>query len=137
MSYATSSPLVSEKLFTKTIRELVETVDGKLTTLTNNINLNTDNKIDASTKTFKSHATNIHFIMSVMAMELQQSNTRIHNIIQMLAATSPDPPNNHTASLPQAPNTSTANGREPNTHLVPSGFFGAQYWSPSPSLHKD
>ena len=92
MSNAASSPLVSKKLFTKTMRELVETVDGKLTTLANNINLNTDKKIDTSTETLKSHATDIHSIMSAMAIEFQQSNTRIHNIMQTLAATSPDPP---------------------------------------------
>ena len=61
---AASSPLVSEKLFTKTIKELVETVDGKLTTLTNN----TDKHIKASTDTLKTHATDIHNIMSAMAM---------------------------------------------------------------------
>ena len=132
MSNATPSPLVSEKLFTKTMRELIETVDEKLTSLTNNINLNTDKKIDASTETLKSHASNIHSIMSSMTMEFQQSNTRIHNIMQTLAATSLDPPR-----LPQAPNTSTANGGEPNTHLAPPGFFGAHYRCPSPSLHKD
>ena len=39
MNNTASSPLVSEKFLTKTIKELVDTVDGKLTTLTNNINL--------------------------------------------------------------------------------------------------
>jgi hypothetical protein len=88
---AAASPLVSEKIFTKAIKELAETMDDKLNTLTNNINLNTDMRIEASTDTLKSHATNIHNIMSAMAMEFQQSNNRIHNIMQTLAATSPDP----------------------------------------------
>lgn len=71
---AASSHLVSEKFFTKTIKELVETVDGKLTTLTHQINLNTDRKIEASTDTLKTHATNIHNIMSVMTMKFQHFN---------------------------------------------------------------
>ena len=136
---AASSPLVSEKLFTKTIKELVDTVDGKLTSLTNNINLNTDKRIEASTETLKTHATNIHTIMSAMAMEFQQSNNRIHNIMQTLAATSPEPPHTNIARLPQAPSTSMLNAYvgEPTTHLVPPGFAGTNYRSPSPSLHKD
>ena len=87
-----SLPLVSEKLFTKAIKELANTMDDKFTTLTNNINLNTDMRIEASMDTLKTHATNIHNIKSAMAMEFQQSNHRIHNIMQTLAATSPDPP---------------------------------------------
>ena len=89
---AASTPLVSERLFTKIIKELVNTVGDKLTALTNNINLNTDKRIEASTDTLKIHATNIHNIMSAMAMEFQQSNNRIYNIMQTLAATSPKPP---------------------------------------------
>ena len=136
---AASSPLVSEKFFTKTIKELVETVDDKLTTLTNNINLNTDNRVEASTETFKTHATNLHNIMSAMAMEFQQSNHRIHNIMQTLAATSPEPPNNF-ARLPHAPSTSMANAQAGDNnmhHIAPPGFSGAHYRSPSPSIHKD
>ena len=67
-------------------------MDDKLTALTNNINLNTDKHIEASTDTLKTHATNIYNIMSAMAMEFQQSNNRIHNIMQILATTSPEPP---------------------------------------------
>ena len=125
---AASSPLVSEKFFTKTIKELVETVDGKLTTLTNNINLNTDKRVEASTDTLKTHATHIHNIMSAMAMEFQQSNNRIHNIMQTLAATSPEPPHGNIARLPQAPSTSNAH------QLTPPGFH---HRSPSSSTHKD
>ena len=137
---AAASPLVSEKLFTKTIKDLVATVDNKLTTLTNNINLNTDTRIEASTETLKTHATNIHNIMSAMAMEFQQSNNHIHNIMQTLAATSPEPPHATIARLPQAPSPSMANTYtgDTNAHqLAPPGFSGVHYRSPSPSLHKD
>jgi hypothetical protein len=37
---AAASPLVSEKLFTKIIKELVDTVDDKLTSLSHNIDIN-------------------------------------------------------------------------------------------------
>ena len=73
------------------MKELVETMHDKLTSLTNNINLNTVIRVEASTETLKTHVTNIHNIMSAIAMEFQQSNHRIHNIMQTLAATSPDP----------------------------------------------
>ena len=136
---AAGSPLVSEKFFTKTIKELVETVDGKLTSLTHQINLNTDTKIEASTDTLKTHATNMHNIMSAMAVEFQHSNNRIHNIMQTLAATSPEPTHVNIARLPHAPSSSMVNTHagEPNTLLAPPGFSGAHFRSPSPSLHKD
>jgi hypothetical protein len=89
---AASSPLVTEKLFNKALKELTDFIDDKFTTLTHTINHNMDMRIEASTDTLKTHATNIHGIMSAMAMEFQQSNHRIHNIMQTLAATSPDPP---------------------------------------------
>ena len=137
---AASSPLVSEKLFTKTMKELAETMDNKLTTLTHNINLNTDMRIEASTDTLKTHATNMHNIMSAMAMEFQQSNNRIHNIMQTLAATSPDPPpHTNTARLPHAPSTSLTNahaGDNNTPQLAPPGFPSAHYRSSPSSLHK-
>jgi hypothetical protein len=137
---ATSSPLVSEKLFNKALKELTETMDDKLTSLTHNINLNTDMFIEASTDTLKTHATNIHSIMSVMAMEFQQSNPRIHNILQTLAATSPDPPHTNVARLPSAPNTSMANiyvGDNNNAnHLAPPGFTNNHYRNSPSSFHK-
>ena len=136
---AASSPLVAEKLFTKIIKELVATMDDKLTTLTN-INLNTDMRMEASIETLKTHATNVHNIMSAMAMEFQQSNNCIHNIMQTLVATSLEPPHTTIARLLQAPNTSMADtyaGDANAHHLAPSGYSGAHYWSPSPSLHKD
>lgn len=40
------APLVMQQLFTKTMRDLVEVVDGKLATLTHNINLNTDRRVE-------------------------------------------------------------------------------------------
>ena len=136
---AASSPLVSEKLFTKTIKDLVAMVDDKLTTLTNNINLNTDKRIEASTETLTTHATNIHNVMSAMAIEFQYSNNRIHNLMQTLAATTPEHP--HTTLIRLAPplGTSPANAQEGDNmhHLAPPGFSGAQYRSPSSSLHKD
>ena len=136
---AATSPLVSEKFFAKTIEELVDTVDGKLTSLTHNINLNTDKRIEASTDTLKTHATNIHNIMSAMAMEFQHSNNRIHNIMQTLAATTPEHPNANIARLPQTPSSPMVNAHagEPNNHLAPPGFSGAHYRSPSPSVHKE
>ena len=83
---AATAPLISEKTFTKAMKELVEKMDDKLITLTNNINFNMDMRNEASTDTLKTHATNIHNIMSAMAKEFQQSNHRIHNIMQTLAA---------------------------------------------------
>jgi hypothetical protein len=130
---AASSPLVSEKIFTKALKDLTESMDDKLTTLTHNINLNTDMRIEASTDTLKTHATNIHGIMSAMAMEFQQSNHRIHNIMQSLAATSPDPLTN-VVRLPPTPSTSmditNAN------HLAPPGFANPHFGHPPSSLQK-
>ena len=136
---AATSSLVLEKYFTRTIKELVDTVDGKLTTLTHNINLNTDKRIEESTDTLKTHATNIHSIMNAMAVEFQQSNHRMHTIMQTLASTTPESPHTNLARLPHTPTTSMANAHagDPNTHLAPPGFTGVQYRSPSSSLHKD
>ena len=136
---AATSPLVSEKFFARTIKELVDTVDGKLTALTHNINLNTDKRIEESTDTLTTHATNIHSIMSAMALEFQHSNNRIHNIMQTLAASTPDPPNANLARLPHTPTKSMVNAYvgDPNTTLAPPGFSRAQYRSPSSNLHKD
>lgn len=39
---ATNNCLVMDKFFTKTTKDLVDRVDGKLATLANNINMNTD-----------------------------------------------------------------------------------------------
>ena len=139
MHNAASSPLVSEKLFTKTIKDLVATVDDKLTTLTNNINLNTDKRIEASTETLTTHATNIHNVMGAMAIEFQHSNNRMHNLMQTLAATTPEHPHTTLARLAPPFGTSPANVQEGDNmhHLAPPGFSGAQYRSPSTSLHKD
>jgi hypothetical protein len=131
---AASSPLVSEKLFTKALKDLTATMDDKLTTLTHNINLNTDKRIEASTDTLKTHATNIHGIMSTMAIEFQQSNNRMHNIMQSLAATSPDPPHTTLARLPPAPSTSMDNNTD--THMAPPGFTNTNYRNSPSSLHK-
>ena len=132
---ATSSPLVSEKLFTKALKDLTDTMDDKLTTLTNNINLNTDMRIEASTDILKTHATNLRSVMSAMAMEYQQSNHRMHNLMQTLAATSPDPLNANAARLPPAPTTSLDNNTD--NQLAPPGFPTAHYRTSSSSLHKD
>ena len=43
-----SAPLMSEKIFIKVMDDLADTMDDKLTTLTNNINLNTDMRIKNS-----------------------------------------------------------------------------------------
>lgn len=94
-------------------------VDGKLITLTNNINLNTDKQIKASTDTLKTHATNIHNIMNAIAMEFQQSNNRIHNITQTLVTTSPKIPptiHNNIVRLPHASSTSMANAHAGDTN---------------------
>lgn len=133
---AASSPLISEKFFTKTIKDLVDTVDDKLTNLANNINLNTDKQIEASTDTLKTHASNMHHIMSAMALEFQNSNNRMHNIMQSLTATSSEPPN--IARLSHPPNTSMANAYiGDDTNLAPPGFNGMYLRSPSSSLNKD
>jgi hypothetical protein len=89
---AAASPLLSEKHVNKAMKDLTDTMDVKLNTLTNNINQHTDKQIETSTDTLKSHAANIHNIMSAMAMEFQQSNQRMHNIMHTIAATLPDPP---------------------------------------------
>jgi hypothetical protein len=130
---AASSPLVSEKIFTKALKELTESMNDKLTTLTHNINLNTDMRIEASTDTLKTHATNMHSIMSAMAIEFQQSNHRIYNIMQTLASTSPDPPTT-VARLPPTPSTSMdiTNANQ----LAPPGFPNPHYGNPPSSLHK-
>jgi hypothetical protein len=120
---AASSPLVSEKLFTKALKNLTTSMDDKLTTLTHTINHNTDMRIETSTDTLKAHATNIHGIMSAMALEFQQSNHRIHNLMQTLAATSPDPPTANVARLPPTPSTSM-------------DITNAHYGNPPSSLHK-
>ena len=133
---AATSPLVSKKIFTKVIKELAETMDNKLTMLTNNINLNTDMRIEAFTDMAKIHATNIHNIMSAMAMEFQQSNHRIHNIMQTLTATSLDSP---PARLPYAPGPPLANTHVSNNNvaiLVPPRCFSAHYRGSPSSLHK-
>ena len=72
---AASSPLVSEIFFAKFIKELVETVDDKLTTLPHNINTNTEKQIEITTDTLKIHASNMHHIMNVMALKFQQSHS--------------------------------------------------------------
>jgi hypothetical protein len=131
---AASSPLVSEKLFTKALKELTHTMDDKLTTLTHNINLNTDMRIEASTDTLKTHATKIHSLMSAMAMEFQQSNHRMHTIMQSLTATSPDPPNINIARLPPAPSTSKDNRND--NQLAPPGFPHTNYSNSPSSLPK-
>lgn len=60
---ATSTPLVLERNFTHTMKELVETVDSKLATFANSINLNTDRRTTESTETLKTHALNMHNVM--------------------------------------------------------------------------
>jgi hypothetical protein len=86
-NHAVATPPLSEWNFTKVMKNLVETMDVKLNTVTNHINHNTDVRIEASTETLKAHAVNIHNIMSAMATEFQQSNHRIHNIMQTIAGT--------------------------------------------------
>ena len=134
---ATTTPLVSEQLFTKIIKDLVETVDEKFTMLANTINLNTDKQVAASTETLTTHATNIYTIMNAMALEFQHSNNRMHSIMQTLAATTPELNQPLTARLPQTPSTSMANTYAGDMHLAPPGFTGTHRRSPSTSLHKD
>jgi len=136
---AVSSPLLSEKNFNKTIKDLVATVDDKLTTLTNNINLNTDKRIEASMETLTTHATNMHNVMSAMALEFQNSNHRMHNLMQALTATTPELPHVTSSRLPPTLGTTLANAQEGATihQLAPPGFSGAQFRSPSTSFHKD
>ena len=132
-NHAATSPLLSEKHFNKVMRELVDTMDVKLNTMTTHINLNTDTRVEASTETLKTHAANIHNIMSAMASEFQQSNHRIHNIMQTIATTLPDPP--IPARLPHMPHnpideTTTA-------QLAPPGFTSSHYRNSPTSYHKD
>ena len=131
-NHAATTPLVSETFFKKTMKNLVETMDTKLNTLTTHINQNTDARVEASTETLKTHAANIHNIMSAMASEFQQSNHRIHNTMQTIATTLPDPP--IPARLPHMPHnplddTNTA-------QLAPPGFNTSHYRNSPSSYHK-
>jgi hypothetical protein len=132
---AASTPLLSEKLFTKTMKDLTDNMDVKLTTLTHNINQNTDKRIDASTDTLKLHAANIHNIMSAMAMEFQQSNQRMHNIMHTIAATLPDPPPPQ-APAGRLPQDTSTHAEDANMPLAPPGFNLAQYNNSPSSYHK-
>ena len=132
-NHAAATPLVSEKLFIKAMKDLAKTMDVKLNTITNNINHNTDVRIEASTETLKSHVANIHNIMSAMAMEFQQSNHRIHNIMQTIAATLPEPP--LPARLPHMPHNPTDNTNAPQ--LAPPGFNTSHYRNSPSSYLKD
>ena len=131
-NHAAATPLVSEKLFNKAMKDLVETMDVKLNTISNHINHNTDTRIEASTETLKSHAANIHNIMSAMAMKFQQSNHRIHNIMQTIATTLPDPP--LPARLPLMPHHPTDANNAPQ--LAPPGFNNGHYRNSPSSYHK-
>ena len=130
---AAASPLLSEKTFTKAMKELTDTMDVKLNTLSNNINQNTDKRIEASTDTLKSHAANIHNIMNAMAMEIQQSNQRIHNIMHTIATTLPDPPPPQ-APAGRLPQDSNTHADDINMPLAPPGFHHGQY-NDSPSSY--
>lgn len=114
-------------------------MEDKLTTITHTINHNTDVRIEASTDTLKMHATNIHNIMSAMAVEFQHSNSRIHNIMQTLAATTPDPLKTNIARHPHTPSTSLLNAHEGDTNppqQAPPGFSNALLRNSPSSLHK-
>ena len=133
---AAASPLVSEKLFPKALKDLADTMDIKLNTITTNINQNTDKRIETSTDTLKSHAANIYNIMNAMAMKFQQSNQRIHNIMHTVATTLPDPPPPQAPAgrLPQHTITHT---EDTNMPLAPPGFNPGQYTNSPSSYHKD
>ena len=107
-------------------------MDVKLNTITNHINHNTDTRIEASTETRKSHAANIYNIMSAMATEFQQSNHRIHNIMQTLAATLPEPP--LPARLPHTSHNPTDTNN--TSQLAPPGFNANHYRNSPSSYHK-
>ena len=114
-NHAAATPLVSEKLFNKSMKDLIEIIDVKLNTITNHINHNTDVKIEASTEILTSHTANI---MSAMVTEFQQSNHRIHNIMQTIAAILPDPP--LPAHLPHMPHNPMDDTNM--SQLAPPGF---------------
>jgi hypothetical protein len=108
-------------------------MDIKLNTVTNHINHNTDIRIEESTETLKSHAANIHNIMSAMATEFQHSNHRIHNIMQIIAVILPDPP--LPVRLPHVPFNSMDDTN--TSQLVPPGFNTSHYRNSPSSYHKD
>jgi hypothetical protein len=114
------------------MQDLVETMDVKINTVTTHINHNTDARIEASTETLKLHAANIHNIMSVMAMEFQHSNHRIHNIMQTIAATLPDPP--LPVRLPHMP-INPMDDTNPS-QLAPPGFTPNPYRPSTSTYHK-
>ena len=132
-NHAAATPLVSEKFFTKAMKDLVETMDVKLTTITNHINHNTDTRVEASTEILKNHAANIHNILSAMASEFQQSNHRIHNIMQTIATTLPDPP--IPTRLPHVPNKPMDDFN--TAQLAPPGFNSSHFHNSPSSYHKD
>lgn len=72
-----------KKCFTKTIKDLVA-MDGKLTTLANNIKLNTNKQVEASTKLLTSHTIHIANDIRSLVQEFQQSNQHTQYIIQNL-----------------------------------------------------
>ena len=49
---AVTTQLVLERVFNKAIKDLVDTMDIKLTTITNHINHNTNTRVEASTEIF-------------------------------------------------------------------------------------
>jgi hypothetical protein len=117
------------------MKDLSDTMDVKFNTLTHNINQNTDKRIEASTDTLKSHAANIHNLMSQMAMEFQQSNQRMHNIMHTIAATLPEPPQPQ-APAGRLPQTTAAHADDTNMPLAPPGFNLGQYNNSPSSSHK-
>ena len=131
-NHAATTPLVSEKTFHKAMKDLADAMDVKLNTVTNHINHNTDVRIKASTETLKSHAANIHNIMSAMATEFQQTNHRIHNIMQTIAATLPDPP--LPARMPHMPINPMDDAN--TSQLAPPGFNTSHSQHSPSSFHK-
>lgn len=75
----TTIPMMMEKLFTKSMKDLADTLDEKLASLAHTINLNTDRQVEPSTEMLKAHATTIQSVMgsSVMALEYHQSSHHV------------------------------------------------------------
>lgn len=76
-------------MYQKTMKDWEEKLDGKLATLTSSINLNTDQRVETTTKILKHQATNIHTLVGSMALEFSPSNQHMQGLVNNLATSLP------------------------------------------------
>ena len=85
-----TNPLITEKFFTKTMRDFEDKLEERFGSLTTTINHHTDQRHETTTTTLTNHATNLHTLLGTIAQEFQQSNIRMQGIIQGLSTITPD-----------------------------------------------